>query len=163
MFTHLLCPIDGSTSWMRVLELGARIAREQGARLTICTVVDPTKAAAMTFGNPAMSGLCLNALHADAQRMVSEVAARLAPIVRARAVTLTGPPIEAIVNYAEENGCDLIVMGSHRRNGIPRALLGSVAEGVLRNADVPVLIAGSHDEARSPAAYRPRIFAASAS
>lgn len=51
-----------------------------------------------------------------------------------------GNPHEAIAEYAEENGVDVIVMGSHGRSGIRRALLGSVTERVLRTTTVPVLV-----------------------
>jgi nucleotide-binding universal stress UspA family protein len=51
----------------------------------------------------------------------------------------TGTPHEEIVAYAEEAGCDLIVMGTHGRTGVGRYLLGSVTERVVRLADVPVL------------------------
>ena len=49
-------------------------------------------------------------------------------------------PGEQIVAYADEHACDLIVMGS-RGLGVLRGMLGSVSYGVLRSADVPVLIA----------------------
>ncbi|WP_435194319.1 universal stress protein [Natronomonas sp. EA1] len=51
-----------------------------------------------------------------------------------------GPPARTIVNYADEAGIDLIVMGSHGRSGVSRVLLGSVAEAVVRRAGCPVLV-----------------------
>ena len=54
--------------------------------------------------------------------------------------TLTnGSPREEIVRLAKEGNADLIVMGTHGRRGLPRALLGSVAERVIRTSDTPVL------------------------
>jgi nucleotide-binding universal stress UspA family protein len=50
-----------------------------------------------------------------------------------------GPPSREIVDYAEEEGCDLIVMGTHGRGGLNRLLLGSVAERVVRSAPMPVM------------------------
>jgi len=53
----------------------------------------------------------------------------------------------AILNYADENDIDLIALGTHGRRGIRRALLGSVAEEVVRHADRPVLtVRGREDE-----------------
>ena len=46
----------------------------------------------------------------------------------------------AILQAASEWGADLIVIGSHGRDGLTRALLGSVAEGVMRQAPCPVLV-----------------------
>lgn len=50
-----------------------------------------------------------------------------------------GPPAETIVRLAHERGVDLIVMGTHGRTGLSHALLGSVAEKVVRLAPCPVL------------------------
>jgi len=48
-----------------------------------------------------------------------------------------------ILDYAKDNGVDLIIMTSHGRSGIPRWLMGSVAEKVVRNSQVPVLLVSS--------------------
>lgn len=55
------------------------------------------------------------------------------------AVVRSGSPAAQIVKYAEEKGVDLIVVGTHGRTGVTRALLGSVAEQVVRTAPCPVL------------------------
>ena len=55
-------------------------------------------------------------------------------------VTEVGKPARAILEYADDHGIDQIVMGSHGRSGIDRALLGSVAETVTRRARIPVTI-----------------------
>ncbi|KDS91167.1 universal stress protein UspA [Halorubrum saccharovorum] len=55
-------------------------------------------------------------------------------------VTEVGKPAREIVEYAAEHGIDQIVMGSHGRSGIDRAILGSVAETVTRRARIPVTI-----------------------
>lgn len=51
-----------------------------------------------------------------------------------------GYPAEAIVARARLSGADLIVMASHQRTGLPRQLIGSVTEAVLRRAPCPVLV-----------------------
>ncbi|GAA0550327.1 universal stress protein [Halorubrum ejinorense] len=55
-------------------------------------------------------------------------------------VTGVGKPAREIVRYAEEHDIDQIVMGSHGRSGVGRAILGSVAEAVTRRARIPVTI-----------------------
>jgi nucleotide-binding universal stress UspA family protein len=55
-------------------------------------------------------------------------------------VTEIGKPARAILEYADDHDVDQIVMGSHGRSGIDRALLGSVAETVTRRAQIPVTI-----------------------
>lgn len=57
-------------------------------------------------------------------------------VVRA---TRQGPPFLEIVRYAKENDIDLIVLGTHGRTGLAHALMGSVAEKVVRKAPCPVL------------------------
>jgi nucleotide-binding universal stress UspA family protein len=52
---------------------------------------------------------------------------------------IEGSPSREIVDFAVEQNCDLIVMGTHGRGGIDRLLLGSVAERVVRGSPVPVL------------------------
>lgn len=54
--------------------------------------------------------------------------------------TAIGHPDTAIVNYADENEFDLVVIGSHGRDGAARVLLGSVAEKVVRRSPTPVLV-----------------------
>ena len=54
-------------------------------------------------------------------------------------VILNGAAWEEIGRLAAEEGTDLIVMGTHGRKGLPRAILGSVAERVIRTSSVPVL------------------------
>jgi len=49
-------------------------------------------------------------------------------------------PYEAIIRAAEENGCDLIVMGSHGRKGVHALLLGNEAQKVLTHTQIPVLV-----------------------
>lgn len=140
MFKHLLCPIDGSESSMEALDAAARFAADQHADLTICSVVDASRAAAMAFGDPRMTGACMDAMESESSAMLQDAVSRVQGTVAAKPVAIQGLPVDSIVDYAASNGCDLIVMGSHGRSGISRALLGSVAEGVLRHATVPVMI-----------------------
>jgi nucleotide-binding universal stress UspA family protein len=58
---------------------------------------------------------------------------------------LVGDPAVEITSYARRIGAELIVVGTHGRTGIRRALLGSVAELVLRKARCPVLVVPSPD------------------
>ncbi|WP_227352940.1 universal stress protein [Haladaptatus salinisoli] len=61
--------------------------------------------------------------------------------------TATGDATRGIIAYAEERAFDHIVIGSHGRSGFTRVLLGSVAEGVLRRATVPVTVVPTRGEA----------------
>lgn len=140
MFKHVLCPIDGSEPSLEALDMAAKLAAEQQAQLTIFAAVDVSRASAMAFGDPMMTAACLDALDSEAQIMLSDAAARVQSTIVAQTAAERNLPVDAILQYASEHGCDIIVMGSHGRTGIQRALIGSVAEGVVRHAPVPVLI-----------------------
>lgn len=140
MYKHILVPIDGSDCSLYALETAARFAREQQAQLSICTVVDPAKAAAMAFGEASMAAACLDALDDEGKGLVQDAAGHVQAIWHADVAVLDGAPVDAIVDYAQQTGADLIIIGSHGRSGLPRLFLGSVAEGVIRNAAVPVLV-----------------------
>jgi nucleotide-binding universal stress UspA family protein len=60
--------------------------------------------------------------------------------VELETVTRNGRPAETILDYVDETAVDQIVLGSHGRKGVERFFLGSVAERVARNADVPVTV-----------------------
>jgi nucleotide-binding universal stress UspA family protein len=77
---------------------------------------------------------------ADAGRRADDIA-REAGIPDAEAVGDTGDAADAIVAAAHEHGADVIVVGSHDRGWFARLFTGSVAKTVVRDADVPVLIA----------------------
>ncbi|HET8689549.1 MAG TPA: universal stress protein, partial [Methanosarcina sp.] len=60
--------------------------------------------------------------------------------VEVESVILEGHPAEKIVEFAEQNGIEIIVMGTLGRTGLDRFLLGSVAENVVRHSKTPVLV-----------------------
>lgn len=62
----------------------------------------------------------------------------------ARSRILWGDPATEIVGYAREEHCDLLVVGTHGRTGVPRFVLGSVAERVARQSPCPVLVVHDH-------------------
>ena len=77
----------------------------------------------------------------QAQRYLDRVAKRLATKgINASTEVLLSKPAEAIVGYAKQSGCDLIVMATHGRSGPSRWAFGSVADKVLRSSCVPVLL-----------------------
>jgi nucleotide-binding universal stress UspA family protein len=79
----------------------------------------------------------LDALRAELKRTHTDLAED-----RYRLYLLDGDVAEAILNFACKKGVDLIVMGTHGRGGLRKALLGSVAERVFRHAPVPVMTVG---------------------
>jgi nucleotide-binding universal stress UspA family protein len=76
----------------------------------------------------------------EAKTLINEFRQRLAPQSNALEFVPVGGSATEIAKAAKEWPADLIVIGSHGRSGVKRALLGSVAEGVMRHAPCPVLV-----------------------
>lgn len=90
-------------------------------------------------------GLVLSQLEESGEAIVEETvtnAERLDPD-RIESALVRGSPDRSIVRYAADYDVDCIVMGTHGRSGIERYVLGSVAERVVRIADVPVVVLGA--------------------
>lgn len=143
MVNHVLVPIDGSDpSWMA---LDHAMERFPGDHITVVHVVDPAEgiysgpeggyyaADAYEIAVDRAETLCQKAIDRADDHDTSETAFIDTEI-------LTGRPARMIIEYAEENDVDQIVMGCHGRSGISRILLGSVAETVVRRASMPVTV-----------------------
>ncbi|HLY03559.1 MAG TPA: universal stress protein [Candidatus Cybelea sp.] len=142
MFNHILVALDGSDCSHKALGMAVQLAKEQGARCTVCTVVDIVSAAtSMTFATGDVVNEWIATLNEDARQIESEAMARYANSgVTLETRVLEGYPSSALIDVAKNTGADLIVMGSHGRTGLKRLWLGSVAESVVREATIPVLI-----------------------
>lgn len=117
---QILFPTDFSETAEEALRVAAEYARRLGGRLHVLHVVVPG---------------------ADwlAQPRVEQLTRGIEPAVPVVTTVAYGLPASAIVRYAEEHAIDLIVVGTHGRTGISRALIGSVAERIVRTAPCPVL------------------------
>ena len=129
----ILIAIDGGPVAVHAAEMGFDLARSLGAEVALVYGVDPD------YGYAPQSGVSSSQLMADAERdgrrLLASVADRSQGRPRPLDFLKVGKP-----SAEEEWPADLIVIGSHRRRGIQRALLGSVAEAVLRHAPCPVLV-----------------------
>lgn len=87
-----------------------------------------------------MAAACLDALDDEGKGLVRDAATRVQAVTPADVVVLDGAPVDTITDYAHSSGADLVIIGSHGRTGLSRLFLGSVAEGVIRNASAPVMV-----------------------
>jgi nucleotide-binding universal stress UspA family protein len=139
MYDRVLVPTDGSDPAAAATEHALTIAERFDATVHALYVVDVDGIAHEA------PGLGLDALR-DALREEGEAAtAAVAERAADRGVDVTEAVIDglaedAIVDYAEGNGIDLIVMGTHGRRGVERYVVGSVTERVVRATDVPTLV-----------------------
>jgi nucleotide-binding universal stress UspA family protein len=142
----ILVPVDLSALSLQALPVAYGLLRPHGGRVELCTVHERGPAIA---GGELPLALPLD----DHQRAQLEDRLRaLIPASAAAAGVATRPAVldssrapEAILQAAERFGVDLVVMASHGRSGIGRALLGSVAEEVARHSRVPVVIVHGRD------------------
>lgn len=130
----VLFPTDFSHTGDKALDLATSLARQRDAVLLIVHVEEPPAAyggGEMYYGMP-------DPATEDLKKMLSEIVPT-DPQVRHEHRLITGDPATAIARVAEEEGAELIVMGTHGRTGLLRLLMGSVAEAVVRRAPCPVL------------------------
>ena len=152
---RILVATDFGPAAEAALTYGRALAKNFGATLTVMHVAENFFLRA-TIADP-------HALKAaEARRLEERLTAEDRSALHARAVLDTSDqPADAITAYAKQAEIDLIVMGTHGRNGISHLLVGSVAERVVRTASCPVLTvkhpehefvlpdaAGSQQEAR---------------
>jgi len=142
MYKHILIATDGSDLAGKAVATGLALAKQLGAKVTAVTATEPWTA--MMVGEPAMAFPI-----AEYEEVTAQSAARILGSVSDSAKKAGVPcetvhvmnfPADAIIDTAKAKGCDLIVMASHGRRGIARALLGSQAVNVLTHSTLPVLI-----------------------
>lgn len=139
MFDILAVALDGSACSDHALELALQLARAGDSRLGLCSVADPSGLYG-AIEPPELMERTLEEIHRQARRVVDEGLERArAAGVAAEGAVLEGEPVYEIVAYAKRIGASAIVVGTHGRSGLPRLFMGSVAEGVLRSATLPVL------------------------
>ncbi len=146
MYERILIPTDGSAVANAAVDHALGLAEQFGSEVHALFVAD-VDAVTYGLGTEQIDRIRqgnfqgMTDLREDAEAATGSVAER------AQSLGLTaverhagGRPHKLIANYAAENDIDLIVMGSHGRSGVRRALLGSVTERTLRSTRVPVLV-----------------------
>lgn len=131
MLIHrILCPTDFSDQAEHAFRYADRLAECTGAELLLLHVYDLPES--FNFVGDTHPGEDEVRKQMDAMQSAFEK-------VKLTRLEHAGPPAEVICWKAQEQKCDLIVMGTHGRGGLLHVLLGSVAEQVMRNARCPVL------------------------
>ena len=142
MYHRILVPIDGSDAAHQGLTEAIRVARPWGSilRLLHVTCLYPF---AVEMANPAdLEGhrRSLNERAAHVLDAAASLARNAGLVVETQVRELArGRPSNAILEDAASSDCDLIVMGTHGRSGLDRAMVASNAEDVVRRSPVPVL------------------------
>jgi universal stress protein A len=136
---HILAPTDFSDHSKQALRDAFELAQTFGATLALLHVVEPSPYLG-EFTPPTMGADLLGDLERQARAALAQMLpeAQQAPIEVTRSVVM-GSPLRKIVETAEAEHVDLIVMATHGRTGLGHLLIGSVTERVVRTAPCPVL------------------------
>lgn len=156
MIDSILCGVDGSPGARAALRVAARLARQLEARLVVAHVVQPQPAArglGPTAGQ--LAALPLDALSAAGRGLVDRIADE-EQVGDAERRVVFGFAADRLADLADDEGAQLIVVGSRGRRGFKAAWLGSVSADLIGVAGCPVLVvppavaAASGDVGRLP-------------
>lgn len=139
---RILVPLDGSPLSLGVLPYVEEMAEALGASLVLYNGVPPLDIYPGTEMTPARVGGIIDDLLAQGQSFLTQVADEIEGRgkVKARSVVTIGFPVDEIARIAAEIDVGLIAMATHGRSGVNRWLMGSVADGVVRRAELPCLL-----------------------
>jgi len=151
MFERILVPLDGSGFSARALPYAVEIARRFGAELFLLQVVPPTAPPTAIRSAAGQSRIAvekaLQQAHDDEKRNMTRARRYLRE--KLREVTAhgvkgsyhieVGSPAESILEFCKKESVGLVVMTTHGRGGFKRAILGSVADKLIRDPSFPVL------------------------
>ncbi len=146
----IIAGTDFSDPSLPAVKAAAEEANRTGAQLTVIHSLDliwsPAAYPALAFGGAPfnMSDAQIEELEVVAKTRLDESLAKAG--IAGNTLVTTGPAGEALINVANGENAELIVVGTTGRTGIPRALLGSVAETVAKKAPCSVLVVRQHAE-----------------
>ncbi len=143
MYKRILIATDGSHASDKAIAQGLALAKSLGIPVVAVTSTEIWSALDMQGPDGRERIARFEAASAEqAQKTLAAVstAANAAGVSCSVVHVADRSPAVAIVETAEREGCDLIVMGSHGRRGVDRILLGSEAQRVLTHARCPVLV-----------------------
>jgi nucleotide-binding universal stress UspA family protein len=130
MYERLLISTDGSKNMERAITSGIAIADQLGASVHALSVVPHVVTRDHLGHDPETAA---ESAVEELERKCREMGVVVNTEIR------KGDPVEEILNCSQESNVDIIVLGTHGRTGLDHAVIGSVAEQVIRRASVPVM------------------------
>lgn len=147
MYQHILFPTDGTDSARQVENHVFDIAQKFQAKVTILHAYEFLEIIPVYESTYAYLDELEDYLESQSQKIAKETEQRFTDgNIEVQSLIIKGDPGQAVVNVAEEQNCDLIVMGSRQMGAVRRFLLGSVSNYVVHHSECPVLIVPSHIE-----------------
>ena len=147
MYRRILVPLDGSKLAECALPYAEALAKGCDTEKVILVSVTERVQGYRAFEDPGqpLGQRLVPEAFGKKEKQAQGYLDRIAKAMEAKGINvstevLLWKPAEAIVGYAKQSGCDLIIMASHGRSGVSRWAHGSVADKVLRGSPVPVLM-----------------------
>ena len=144
MFKHILIATDGSPIANKAAKAGIALASRLGANVTAYSAVEPLLA--LGLEGYAFDPKTMDKFQEDARQLATKRAADVCKMAQSAGVrcapyvTRGSTTHQAIIEAAKKRRCDVIVMGSHGRRGVPKLIMGSVTQRVLAYTRLPVLV-----------------------
>jgi len=148
MFNRILVCLDSSVLAEQILPYASELALRSASEMVLLEVVSAASSVGVAIPGvepvPIASDILSDRLERDKQEAMAYLEG-VAQTMRDRGlsvecVTLQGLPGDAIVAYAQENDVDIIAIATHGRSGLGRLVFGSVAEHVLKESGLPILL-----------------------
>jgi len=153
MFKKILVTLDGSRLSRRALPYATEVAKHFDAEVTLMQVVPPTPLTIIPAVPDGMTGpietqLAVQAARRQDRKNTARARRYLGRLVReltAQGIQATsdvrgGSPAKSIIAFSRRNHIDLVVMTTQGKTGLRRAIMGSVADEVIRESGIPVLV-----------------------
>lgn len=143
MSNRILVPIDGSEPSFEAVEFA--LENHPESHITVLHVISPSEGLVGSGDAAYISQETIDAAISRGEKICEDAQKRYEALDETAGITFEsavriGRPTSTIIEYAEADGTDHIVIGSHGRSGVARILLGSVAETVVRRATMPVTV-----------------------
>lgn len=154
VFKKILVAVDGSEGAKRASSVALGLAEKMSAELTVLYAITPpatySGAPYPTIGGispPPLSQREIDSLYSYSRKIASDIVNDVAAQAKKREINVkteipegVASVVETIINHADKNNADLIVVGTRGLGGFKKLLLGSVSSGVVSHANCPVLV-----------------------
>ena len=141
-YQNILVPVDGSETSYAAVAQAAELAKAFGGKITVVQVLALDPYIAAEYISSTQTNDLIERARTSVLKTLEEAAAKFSDLgIPVEAKLLEGQVVHReIIREAETSKADLIVIGSHGRTGLKRLFLGSVAQSVLGEAHIPVLV-----------------------
>ena len=137
----ILFALDLSANNQKLIPYVESMAQAHGADLHILNVVEDINAwAGFYVPHLNLEELTDEMVKGARKKLAEYVSEFMGEPSKYTLKVMVGDPAQCIVQYVEENGIELVLMGTHGRSGLEHAIMGSVAEKVLRRTPAPVMV-----------------------